>query len=231
MWTLLLDQSCITIAQFIHWPIGDVCTTWSGHTFGFFFAFHQSFGYYTEWKSLCIQLEKTQRCSQHRLLQTSEAWYLKYKVSSAANILDNSFFIHIVDKWKMATLGMADNSQIANNSLIESRGNTKHSLSPTTTARVGVQHLFDKTPPHESYEGAHRYDPKATWSKDEESALVRKTDLYLLSWVCLMVKYSSWVTGLIVELTLLLGTSSSACNSTAAIYLTHWLTTFSKICI
>lgn len=60
-----------------------------------------------------------------------------------------------------------------------------------STARAGVENLFDKTPPHESYEGAHRYDPKATWTQDEESALLRKTDLYLLSWVCLMVRCRS----------------------------------------
>ena len=52
---------------------------------------------------------------------------------------------------------------------------------------VGRDHLFESLPPHESYEGLHRYDPTATWTVKEEAAVVRKTDLYLLSWICLMV--------------------------------------------
>ena len=40
--------------------------------------------------------------------------------------------------------------------------------------------------PHESYEGAHRWDPEATWTPEEEARVVRKTDLRLLTWLCLM---------------------------------------------
>ena len=40
--------------------------------------------------------------------------------------------------------------------------------------------------PHDSYEGAHRWDPEATWTPEEEARVVRKTDLRLLTWLCLM---------------------------------------------
>ena len=40
--------------------------------------------------------------------------------------------------------------------------------------------------PHDSYEGAHRWDPEATWTAEEEAKVVRKTDLRLLTWLCLM---------------------------------------------
>lgn len=53
--------------------------------------------------------------------------------------------------------------------------------------RVGRDHLSSTLPPHESYEGKHRWDPTAEWTPEEEARVVRKTDLYLLSWICLMV--------------------------------------------
>lgn len=53
---------------------------------------------------------------------------------------------------------------------------------------VGRDQLYDALPPHESYEGLHRYDPAAVWTAKEEAAVVRKADFYLLSWICLMVK-------------------------------------------
>jgi len=52
---------------------------------------------------------------------------------------------------------------------------------------VGRDDLADALPPHESYEGHHRWDPSATWTPEEERRIVRKTDLYLLSWLCVMV--------------------------------------------
>ena len=55
---------------------------------------------------------------------------------------------------------------------------------------VGRDHLYDSTPPHVSYEGFHRYDPSAKWTLEEENAVVRKTDLHLLTWICLMVRLS-----------------------------------------
>lgn len=53
---------------------------------------------------------------------------------------------------------------------------------------VGRDHLSDALPPHQSYEGLHRYDVAAIWTAKEEAAVVRKTDMYLLSWLCLMVE-------------------------------------------
>jgi len=47
--------------------------------------------------------------------------------------------------------------------------------------------LADALPPHESYEGYHRFDPAATWTPQEEKKVIRKCDIYLLSWLCLMV--------------------------------------------
>ena len=69
---------------------------------------------------------------------------------------------------------------------------TKVSLEQTSdtdpaSPQVGRDHLYDTLPPHESYEGLHRWDPAAKWTAEEEAAVVRKTDLYLLSWICLMV--------------------------------------------
>ena len=51
---------------------------------------------------------------------------------------------------------------------------------------VGREHLSGALPPHESYEGRHRWDPAFQWDEAEERRCVRKTDLYLLSWLCLM---------------------------------------------
>jgi hypothetical protein len=61
------------------------------------------------------------------------------------------------------------------------------SYSQISVAPVGRENLSDALPPHETYEGRHRYDPAATWTEQEERRVVRKTDLYLLSWICLMV--------------------------------------------
>ncbi len=62
------------------------------------------------------------------------------------------------------------------------------SVSQHSDVQVGIENLSKSTPPHESYEGVHRWDPAATWTPEEEAAVVRKTDIYLLSWVCLMVR-------------------------------------------
>jgi hypothetical protein len=53
--------------------------------------------------------------------------------------------------------------------------------------RVGREELADIVRPHESYEGLHRFDPEASWTIEEERKVVRKTDLRLLSWLCLMM--------------------------------------------
>lgn len=55
-----------------------------------------------------------------------------------------------------------------------------------STANVGRDALADVTPPHDSYEGKHRFDPTAKWTDVEERRVVRKTDMYLLSILCVM---------------------------------------------
>lgn len=65
-----------------------------------------------------------------------------------------------------------------------SSGPSEHHISVAT---VGRENIADALPPHESFEGRHRWDPAATWTPQEEAVIVRKTDLYLLSWLCLMV--------------------------------------------
>lgn len=40
--------------------------------------------------------------------------------------------------------------------------------------------------PIDTYEGRHRYDPKATWTREEETALIRKLDIRICAWCCLM---------------------------------------------
>lgn len=40
--------------------------------------------------------------------------------------------------------------------------------------------------PIDTYEGRHRYDPKATWTTDEEKALIRRLDLRVCAWCCFM---------------------------------------------
>jgi hypothetical protein len=47
------------------------------------------------------------------------------------------------------------------------------------TAQVGRDHI--ELRPHESYEGAHRWDPLAEWTAEEEARV-----FFLLSWLCLM---------------------------------------------
>ncbi|KAF1961087.1 MFS general substrate transporter [Byssothecium circinans] len=54
-------------------------------------------------------------------------------------------------------------------------------------AQVGRGELANIIPPHDSYEGKHRFDPNATWSEAEERRVVRKIDFYLLSWLCVMM--------------------------------------------
>lgn len=51
---------------------------------------------------------------------------------------------------------------------------------------VGRENLHHAIPPHESYEGAHRWDPEVTWTAEEEARVVRKTDIRLLICLCVM---------------------------------------------
>jgi hypothetical protein len=52
---------------------------------------------------------------------------------------------------------------------------------------IGRENIHHALKPHESYEGAHRWDPYATWTPAEERKVLLKTDLMLLSWLCVMV--------------------------------------------
>ncbi|KAH8594418.1 major facilitator superfamily transporter [Bisporella sp. PMI_857] len=65
-------------------------------------------------------------------------------------------------------------------------GISGRSDSQLSVAAVGRENIRDALPPHESYEGIHRWDPEATWTEAEEAAVVRKTDIRLLTWLCLM---------------------------------------------
>jgi hypothetical protein len=71
---------------------------------------------------------------------------------------------------------------------IARKSSLDESVSHVEVTDIGREHLADALPPHESYEGRHRWDPAATWTEQEEARAVRKTDLYLLSWVCVMVR-------------------------------------------
>ncbi|KAI9372212.1 major facilitator superfamily domain-containing protein [Aspergillus egyptiacus] len=51
---------------------------------------------------------------------------------------------------------------------------------------VGQENLANVIPPHESYEGHHRFDPTASWTPQEERKVVWKTDWMLMTWLCLM---------------------------------------------
>lgn len=83
----------------------------------------------------------------------------------------------------MANIGPAD-EEIVQNKGVDTKNDA---TSVSSIAKVGRQNLADAVPPHEGYEGAHRWDPTATWTPEEEKRVVRKTDLYLMSWLCLMV--------------------------------------------
>ncbi|GKZ40960.1 hypothetical protein AbraIFM66951_006500 [Aspergillus brasiliensis] len=63
---------------------------------------------------------------------------------------------------------------------------TDDSQSCKVSIEVGQEHLAGVTPPHESFEGYHRFDPTATWTPQEERKLVLKTDMMLLTWICFM---------------------------------------------
>ncbi|KAH7376698.1 major facilitator superfamily domain-containing protein [Plectosphaerella cucumerina] len=53
-------------------------------------------------------------------------------------------------------------------------------------AVVGRENLHGAVPPDEKYEGRHRWDPLAEWTPAEERQVVRKTDLRLMTWLCVM---------------------------------------------
>ncbi|KAJ9652639.1 hypothetical protein H2198_008119 [Neophaeococcomyces mojaviensis] len=56
----------------------------------------------------------------------------------------------------------------------------------TSDLPVNTSSLSDVIPPHESYEGYSHWDPTLTWTVEEENRVLRKTDFWLLSVICLM---------------------------------------------
>lgn len=80
-----------------------------------------------------------------------------------------------------------DIEQGYNKGTIKAHDVLEDSQSSKASIQVGKEHLAGVTPPHESFEGYHRFDPTATWTPQEERKLVFKTDLMLLSWICFMV--------------------------------------------
>ena len=101
------------------------------------------------------------------------------------------------------------------------------SQSSKDSIEVGQEHLAGVTPPHESFEGYHRFDPTATWTPKEERKLVFKTDLMLLSWICFMVWPIPMIARTSVE-TEINRSSFSDSNSTVEIYQTHSQITCSR---
>lgn len=72
---------------------------------------------------------------------------------------------------------------------IESRPKVDAELIPSKThVETGRENLYHTIQPHQSYEGGHRWDPYVTWTPDEERKALRKTDMMLLSWLCVMVR-------------------------------------------
>lgn len=60
------------------------------------------------------------------------------------------------------------------------------SVTKASLVTVGRENLAHTLPPHESYEGRHRWDPELTWTPEEERRVVRKADFYFLPALCLM---------------------------------------------
>lgn len=97
------------------------------------------------------------------------------------------------DSPAMANLPPISNVEKGLAAVTKRSNSLRPSVSPNSDVQVGIENLSKSTPPHESYEGVHRWDPTATWTPEEEAAVVRKTDIYLLSWVCLMVRGPSYL--------------------------------------
>lgn len=68
-----------------------------------------------------------------------------------------------------------------NTSEEDSIGDQKGLSSPSDGA--GLERYYV---PIDTYEGRHRYDPKATWTQAEETALIRRLDFRVCAYCCLM---------------------------------------------
>jgi hypothetical protein len=76
---------------------------------------------------------------------------------------------------------------------------------------VGRENLHTALPPHESYEGNHRFDPEAYWSVEEEKKVIRTTDIRLMTWLCVMVRFFSYLLSILLRDAYIMS-SSLACN-------------------
>ncbi|KKK20444.1 MFS transporter [Aspergillus rambellii] len=79
---------------------------------------------------------------------------------------------------------MTDIERVSSSSITMKGG--EDSQSSKSSIDVGQEHLARVTPPSESYEGYHRFDPTASWTAREEIRVVWKTDFMLLTVICLM---------------------------------------------
>lgn len=81
---------------------------------------------------------------------------------------------------------MADVEKNMSADVLHRKPSTQGDTSHVEDVGVGAENLANALEPHDSYEGKHRWDPGFTWTQQEETRLVRKTDFYLLSWICIM---------------------------------------------
>jgi len=70
--------------------------------------------------------------------------------------------------------------------LVQPAPSTHEDYDSDKSAVVGRDKLSNAVPPDDKFEGKHRWDPEATWTPEEERAVVRKTDIWLMSWICVM---------------------------------------------
>jgi hypothetical protein len=66
-------------------------------------------------------------------------------------------------------------TQLASESISKPELVTTTSYTKEIPTEVGRTHIHLK--PHASYEGAHRWDPEATWTPEEEAKVVRRPTL------------------------------------------------------
>ena len=94
-------------------------------------------------------------------------------------------------KWLRRLKGVDESKETAfAGALVDSEGSRKSQAgeeSDETDDVDSVENSLQKYyAPIDSYEGKHRYDPKARWTPEEERNLVRRLDWRICSWCCLM---------------------------------------------
>ena len=82
-------------------------------------------------------------------------------------------------KEKAFVVDLADSETSGHNLAIDDRG----TLDDAETVGDSLRRYYA---PIDTYEGRHRYNPKATWTLEEEKRLVRRLDWRICSWCCLM---------------------------------------------